>query len=166
MRFFLDGFAHVLEAQVGRFLGAKDQHRLRLVSLRSSVLAGGCALLLALSFYYLGAYVAQLLTNKQDVVDLVVYFLPYCALYTFLAVAAFQLDGLYIGVSYGAAMRNCSMVSTLIFLFSWYFFFIEWGNTGLWLAFIVFVVIRGASLAFYLPALKRYVQLQEKPRHV
>jgi len=65
------------------------------------------------------------------------------------AFAAFQLDGVFIGVSDSRSMRNAAILSTGFFLFFWW---LSKGleAKGLWLSMIAYVVMRAITLlSFY-----------------
>jgi MATE family multidrug resistance protein len=73
--------------------------------------------------------------------------------------AAFIWDGVYIGATATAAMRNAMIVSTLlVFLPAYYLLIGPLGNHGLWLAMMLFMASRGIMLtAFYRRAILRKV---------
>ncbi len=152
--FFLDGYAYVLESLVGRAFGMRSTIMLDDVIRKTSFLAAGTAILLALTAYFLGPLIVSSLTNKTAIYNLAVQFLPCVAIYISLSVAAFQLDGLYIGAAYSSAMRNCSVISTLCLVAVWYLGLDTFENLGLWLAFIVYVCTRALTLLIFLPQLR------------
>ncbi|MEX2469665.1 MAG: hypothetical protein WD396_07915, partial [Pseudohongiellaceae bacterium] len=77
------------------------------------------------------------------------------ALYVLLSFAAFQLDGIFIGVSHTRAMRNAAFLSLACFLLVWWLLIDALGVTGLWLAMIAYVVARALALLLYFPGLRR-----------
>jgi MATE family multidrug resistance protein len=79
------------------------------------------------------------------------------ALYVLVSFAAFQLDGIFIGVSYTRAMRNAAFLSLGCFLLAWWLLSDALGVVGLWLAMIGFVMARAAALLLYYPGLRRSV---------
>ncbi|MFA5590288.1 MAG: MATE family efflux transporter [Lysobacteraceae bacterium] len=153
--FFLDGFAFVAEAQVGAAIGARDAGRLRRVVRLSSELAAGTAALLALALWLGGGSVIGLLTSLPDVSAQARMYLPWAALYVLLSVAAFQLDGIFIGATRTREMRNASLVSLTAFLLCALPLTAAFGNHGLWLAFVLFVVARALALLPYVGRLLR-----------
>ncbi|WP_222852112.1 MATE family efflux transporter [Olivibacter sp. SDN3] len=149
--FFLDGYAYVVEMMVGKAIGAKD----RLAFIRdvrdSTQLAGFTALMLALLVWFGGDKAIGFLTQDIAVRSTASLYLSYAALYVMASFIAFQLDGVFIGATRSAEMRNASVFSLLIFigvgivLVSWM------DNSGLWIAFVCYVLVRGISLAVYIP---------------
>lgn len=73
-----------------------------------------------------------------------------------LGVWAFQLDGIVIGATQTADMRNAMLLSLLIFIAAWWLL-TPFGNHGLWAAFYVHYVARAGSLLWYYPRLVRAV---------
>ena len=155
--FFLDAFAYVAEALVGEAAGANDITAFDTAVLKTSVLAGGCALVLAAIIVAAGNNLVSMLSQHDLVVAAALHALPFSALYVALAFAAFQLDGIFIGATRTRDMRNASVASATLFFVLSVFFIYLWQLQGLWLSFIIFVVLRALCLSIYLPALRRSI---------
>lgn len=153
--FFLDGYAFVIESIVGVAVGAKQKLHFDVGVLRSSVLGVVTAGLLAAVFLLAGNRFVALLADIESVRLLAGKYLWLACLYILFSVAAFQLDGIFIGAVRSAAMRNAAVISTLTFLIVCEVLTGLYGNTGLWLAFIVYVIARAVSLAWYFPGLRK-----------
>ena len=153
--FFLDGFAFVAESQVGRALGAHSRRAFRLAVVRTSELAAVAAGLLALAIWGLGELAVRALTDLEPVRALVRECMPLSALYVLVGVAAYQLDGVFVGATRTREMRNASALAVAIFLAAAWFLAGRYGNAGLWAAFIVYVVARALTLGRYYPRLER-----------
>lgn len=149
--FFLDGFAFVTEALVGRALGARQPAVFAQVVRRSSVLAAITALLLCGLLLAGGGWFIAQLTSLEAVRNTALHYLPWCALYVLVSFAAFQFDGIFIGATRTRALRNAAVVSTLIFIAAAVPLAGHFGNSGLWWAFILFVAVRAATLAAHYP---------------
>jgi len=65
------------------------------------------------------------------------------------------MDGLYIGATWSAAMRNMMILSAGLFLAVWWIATPLMGNEGLWLALLTFLGARGLTLAANLPSMTR-----------
>jgi len=144
--FFLDGFAFVAEAHVGAAWGARSHAAFRRAVRLTSELAAATALVLAAGMLLFGSGAIQALTSLPEVRAEATSHLPWASAYVLLSVAAFQLDGVFIGATRTRDMRNAGLVSVAVFLL------VAWpsvalrGNDGLWAAFIVYVVARAAAL--------------------
>lgn len=144
--FFLDGYAFVAEALVGKAVGARDRQRFRRAVRLSSELALLAAALLSMGILLLGQPVVAMLTSLIEVRETAIIYLPWCALYVLLSVAAFQLDGVFIGATRTREMRQAGLASLGVFLLCVWPLTQWWANHGLWVAFIVFVLARAAAL--------------------
>lgn len=153
--FFLDGYAFVAEALVGEALGAGQPRQLRLAVFRSTVLAAGTALLLALLIFSCGNLAVGVLTDISAVRAAAGDAMVWAGLYVQLSFAAFQLDGIFIGATRTREMRNASGMSAAVFVLAWWWLAPAFGNAGLWWAFLIYVCVRAVTLAAYYPRLLR-----------
>ena len=144
--FFLDGFAFVAEARVGAAWGARDRAAFRHAVRLTSELAAGAALALAAAVLVLGEAAVAVLTSLPAVRETAAMHLPWAALYVLLSVAAFQLDGVFIGTTRTREMRQAGLLSLTAFLLLAWPAVAVWGNHGLWAAFVVYVCVRAAAL--------------------
>ncbi len=149
----LDAFAHAAETLAGGAIGASDRrgfrHVVRMTTLSAVAAAGAVSLLYAL----FGPSLIALLTTLASVRDEAARYLPWAALYPFVAVWCFQLDGVYIGATRTVEMRNGMALALLFLLALGYALMPAFGNHGLWAAFLAFAAFRGAILALWYPRL-------------
>ncbi len=142
----LDSFASVAEAHVGAAFGAKDIKRferaVRLTSEFSFVFAVLCGLLA----YFAGPYIIDFLTKDAAVRESAKTYLPFCAFAPVLGFLAWQLDGIYIGITRTAAMRNAGIIAVLIYLGAHFILEPNYGGAGVWMAFLIFYVARGVTM--------------------
>lgn len=141
----LDGLAHAVEALCGHTIGAGDRPALR----RSLVIAGGWSLIASVGFavlFLLGGHLfIQMQTDIPGVRETAFEYLPYLALLPLIAVWSYLLDGLFIGATRAREMRDAMLLSVVIALpFAWLASGL--GNHGLWLAFLLFMGLRGVTL--------------------
>ena len=69
----------------------------------------------------------------------------------FISMLAFQLDGIFIGATLAKEMRNCIIFSSLIFYLIVEFFIADNLNLkDLYSCFLLFLILRGVFLTFYL----------------
>lgn len=155
MSYGLDGFAHAAEALAGRAIGAGDRNDFDRVVKGALAWSLALAAAFALAYWLGGKAIIHLLTGLPDVRAAAGEYLPWMVLSPFLAVWAFLLDGVYIGAVRAAAMRNAMLAATFLgFLPAWYLSR-PLGNNGLWLAFMVFLAARAATMAAGFPRLRR-----------
>ena len=149
--FFLDGFAFAAEGLVGRAFGAGDSLQFMTAVRRTSVLAAMSAVVLASIVLLSGADLIAALTDLPAV-RLAASNLTYlAAIYILLSVAAFQLDGIFIGASCTRQMCYGAIQSVLFFLLVCWLLVPRFEIAGLWWAMILYVVVRALVLFRYFP---------------
>jgi len=141
----LDGLAHALEALGGHALGRQDKQALRKVlvvsTLWSLLLSCGFVLVFLLG----GNAIIALLTDLPEVRQQAGTYLPWMAVMPLAAVWSYLLDGLFIGASRARAMRNAMLAALLLYLpLAWSLQ--SFGNHGVWLGFLCFMLLRSLLL--------------------
>ena len=158
----LDGLAHAVEALCGHAIGARDRTALR----RSMVVACGWSLLasvmFALLFVFGGHLFITMQTDIASVRETAFKYLPYLAVLPLIAVWSYLLDGLFIGATRAREMRNAMLISVVIALP------VAWtlhghGNHGLWISFLLFMVLRSVVLCLYAWRMQRKDQWFANP---
>jgi multidrug resistance protein, MATE family len=154
--FFLDGLAFATEALVGRAIGAAHRAGLAVAVKMTTVWAAGTAVLISIVLLLLGPWFIDRLTVDLAARAAAYTYLPWAAGAPLLGIWAFQLDGIFIGATQTADMRNAMLVSLAIFLAAWWLLR-PFGNHGLWAAFYVHYLARTATLLRCYPKLVRAV---------
>jgi MATE family multidrug resistance protein len=150
----LDGFALAAEALVGQALGAGSRQRLRRAVVVSTVSAVALAAVIAVIATLLADPVIRLFTNIEAVREVCRSYVLWATLLPLVAVLAYQLDGIFIGATEGALMRNAMLVSSGIYFPVSYAMTQGFGNHGLWAAIWVYLALRAATLAVSYPRLE------------
>jgi len=147
--YFVDGFAYAAEALAGRYIGSGDRMMLTKVIRRLFIWGSAIALFFTLLFLAGGSLIFSLLTNNPVTISAAKPYMFWVVLIPVITFSAFIWDGIYVGATASAAMRNSMVViTTLIFLPAYYLFEPVMGNNGLWLAMILFMGARGIFLSF------------------
>ncbi len=157
LSFGLDGFAHAAEALVGGAVGAKDRQTLRSVVRISSLWALLVAGFYVLTYALLGGMIINLLTDIEEVRRHAMEFLPWLIISPILSVWSFMLDGIFIGATHTREMRNGMLISLAVFIVIAFFLKSEYGNHGLWLSLMIFMVVRGVTLGMFYSKLERSI---------
>jgi multidrug resistance protein, MATE family len=146
----LDGFAIACEVMVGRAIGKKD----KLALIKAIKECGYFSLLVAIIFsgFYLlaGNYIIRLMSSQPNVVIIAQKYLVWIILLPIFSVGGFLLDGVFIGATWSKSMRNSMLFTTGVVYFPCILLFKDFGNNGLWIAFSLFMIMRGFSLAWVL----------------
>ena len=156
----LDGFAFAAEALVGQALGAKNRHLFRKSVVMTSQWGVGSVILMALAFFVFGNNIINVMTTAEDVRAVSYVYLPWMVLAPLAGVAAWMLDGIFIGATRTADMRNMMFISFCIYLIALALLLPSYGNHGLWASLIIFSIARGITLGFKYPALEGSVDLK------
>lgn len=156
--FVLDAFAYTAEAETGRAFGRGSTNDLRRAVRLTSEFAALCAIFFSILTYIGGGFLLGVLLKDEMVRQVALHYLPWCAAVPVLGVAAWQLDGIFIGATRGAAMRNSALLSLLAYLLLDAVFAPAYGNTGVWMAFVSYYIFRGLTLGAAYPALERSLQ--------
>lgn len=152
--FFLDGFALAAETLTGKAAGARDLRAFDRAAGLSTLWAAGISALLTLLLFAGGGAAIDFLTLDAAVRETARLYLVWAALLPVLSVWCYQLDGIFIGATQSAEMRNAALASSLLFLALWWFF-LPYGNHGLWAALTGFNLMRAFTLGYYYPRLRR-----------
>ena len=150
----LDGFAFAAEVLVGQAMGARSRDVLRRAAILSSWWGLGVCFVLALSFALFGGPVVDLMAKSVEVQDAARVYLPYMVAAPLIGVAAWMLDGIFIGATRTQDMRNMMIVTTIIYFASVIPLMAAFGNHGLWLGLLISFVARGVTLGWKYPALE------------
>ena len=151
----LDGFAHAAETLAGYAYGKRDAKALRLASGYSAVWAGLLACLFGACYWFLGEWLIGLATVLPEVYTVAAAYLPWIAALPLACVWAFMLDGIFIGATRTAEMRNAMFIATAVYLLTLWLSFRPLGNHGVWLSMLTFMAARSVALGLMYPGLER-----------
>ena len=161
--FFIDGYAAAGNIMGGRLLGAKDYSGLWLLA--KKIIKYGLLISLVLVaagfiFYKPIGY----LFSKEDVVLNTFYSVFFIVILSLpMNTVAFVFDGLFKGMGEMKYLRNTLLVATFMGFVPILFLgkYLNWGLYGIWIAFTVWMVIRGGALVWefrrkFLPLLQNH----------
>ena len=156
--YFTDGFAYAGEALVGKFVGARDEKSLRSVVMHLFKWGAYICVPFAILYALFPTPFVKMISNQPVIIEQIQPYYIYMVLIPLITFAAFLWDGIYIGATASKAIRNTMIISSiLVFLPMWYFLMPLYGNHGLWIAFLGFMLARGISMTFF--AKKNILQL-------
>lgn len=155
MAYGLDALAHTAESLAGHAFGAGDRRRLRAATGYTLLWSVAIAAAMSLGFAVGGGFFIDALTELPDVRATAREYLPWVVAAPLAAVGAFHLDGVYIGTTRTAELRNCMFMALLVFAATLWLSLHALGNHGLWLSMTAFMVARTALLGALYPRLER-----------
>ncbi|WP_311562488.1 MATE family efflux transporter [Prevotella histicola] len=143
--YVMDGFAYAGEALSGKYYGAGDKQGLH-ATVRNLFQFGFLMAVVFMGIYMIGGTgFLHLLTDDNTVVEAARPYLPWACFIPVVGVIAFILDGVFIGLTDTKGMLFSTVMAMVLF-FIVYFVFRDWlANYALWLAFLSFLLMRGAA---------------------
>jgi MATE family multidrug resistance protein len=157
MAYALDGFAHAAEILAGHALGARSRQAFKQAVRTSTAWAVATAALATAIYLVLGRVIIGLFTDIDTVRAAAESYLPWMILLPVVSVWSFQLDGIFIGMTRTAEMRNAMILSLAVFFAACRLLVPVLDNHGLWLAFTIFMLTRAATLGIYYPRLQKSI---------
>jgi multidrug resistance protein, MATE family len=148
--YFIDGFAYAGEALTGKFIGLRDPQRLK--RLLKTLFLWGAVISIAFTLVYglLGNQLPGILTNDPATILATKPLLFWTFMIPVVSFAAFLWDGIYIGATAGAPMRNVMLVASGLVFFPAYFLLDPLiGNHALWLAMLLFLGARSIGMSLF-----------------
>ncbi|MCC8034920.1 MAG: MATE family efflux transporter [Rikenellaceae bacterium] len=140
-----DGFAYAAEAITGRFTGARDFFRLRKAIKYMFFWSLGIALLFVGVYIIFGSRIVGIFTDSAEIISTARHYLGWVIIVPLIGFAPFLMDGILIGATRTRILRNSMFIAAAAFFCVYYIFIPSLGNNALWLAFVVFLVVRGVS---------------------
>ena len=155
MTYTLDGFAHTAETLAGYAFGGKNAQALRKTTLYSAGWALGLALMTAVVYWMAGAAFISWLTVNEAVRSTATDYLPWIVLSPLTCIAAFLLDGIFIGTTHIREMRNAMFASASLWALLLGLSYSALGYHAIWFTMSIFMLTRGLLLALYYPRIER-----------
>lgn len=141
--YMMDGFAFAGEALVGRFVGASNWGELRLCVKRLFMWGTAWAALFTLIYLVGGANFLTLLSDNAEVIRASKEYFIWAIIVPFAGFAAFAWDGVFIGATMTRGLLLSMFGAMATFFATYLLLFSHLGNHALWLAFILYLAMRG-----------------------
>lgn len=146
--YVMDGFAYAGEALGGRYYGAGNHPAFRQTVRRLFAWGTGVAALFTLLYVAGGQSFLGLLTDETEVIAASADYHYWTLAIPFVSFSAFLLDGLFIGTTSTRWMLQSIFVASACFFLIYWLGADRWGNHALWLAFLVYLGMRGVMQAW------------------
>ena len=145
----LDGIANATEAMIGEANGAKSKERQAIVVKVSLIWTFIFAVIYSLIFIVFSHELIGLITTIPAVIEFTQTYIVWLWFMPLMACWCYLYDGIYIGLMQAKIMRNSMMASTFLGFFPLWYLLQGLGNHAIWAAFSIFMVLRGATLAWH-----------------
>lgn len=147
--YIMDGFAYAAEALTGRYVGARNPRQLRSAVRGLFAWGGGMAGLFTLLYAVGGQDFLGLLTNDEEVLRLAPQYFFWALAVPVAGFAAFLWDGILIGATATRQMLWAIAIASAAFFLIYYVFSGATDNHVLWLAFLVYLFLRGVMMTLW-----------------
>ena len=152
--YLMDGFAYAGESLAGRYTGAHNVQALNRC-VRLLLVWGGVVAVLYTGVYAFGwRTVLSLFTESPAILSEAGGYVGWLIAIPLVAFIPFTIDGILIGATRTAVMRDSVFLSTALFFAVYYGFRSVIGNNALWAAFLLFLIARGILQYFMTHRLK------------
>ena len=156
--FGMDGIAFSAEALIGEAIGRRNLQQFRKVVRTVLVWTAILALLNVLIYSLFGLRIVYLMTDLEMVRRIAETYLIWSIMMPLVSSWAFSFDGIFIGATRTKTMRNTMFLAFAVFLSFVFGPFYELNNHFLWLAFFMFLTVRGGLLVAFYPRLQRSLE--------
>lgn len=148
--YMMDGFAFAGEALVGKLTGAGEGEQ-RGKMIRRLFLIGSCVSILYTAIYaLLGSDILGILSSDDTVIAASQEYKWWAVTIPLAGMSAFIWDGVFIGETRTRQMLLSMGIAMVTFFAVYFLLYPRWGNHALWLAFILYLAVRGiAQTLFY-----------------
>lgn len=143
----LDGISHAVEPMVGDAIGRKDRAGLRRAAIAALQAGGVMAAVLTTLLLIFGPSVAAIFSDIPEVREMANDYYIYAAVLPLVAVWCYLFDGMFLGAALNTIVRNAMLQTMVLYLIALYTLPAAFGLDGLWLAVILLMAVRGATLA-------------------
>ncbi len=140
--FFIDGFAYAGEALTGRYIGAKDQTSLKKAIRLLFGWSMAIGLVSTVAYFFADEPLFRFMTNNEEVISAAGPFFPWLLIMPVISCIAFTWDGIFIGATASAALRDTMILSAISFFVCYYLFEGLFGIQALWIGYAMHLVVR------------------------
>ena len=156
--FGIDGLAFAAEAMIGEAIGRRNLSRFQ-IAVRGILLWTAVFAVVNTAIYWLfGLSIVYLMTDIESVRRTAELYIAWSIAMPIVSSWAFTFDGIFIGATRTRTLRNSMFAAFAVFLAVVFAVSPYMENHGLWLAFFLFLTLRGAILASLYPRLRRSLE--------
>ena len=155
MSYLIDGMANGAAIFSGRAVGANNAKLFAATIKMTFKWLVVLAAILMLGYHLSNEFFIRLFTNIEEVVAMAMTYNVFVLFYPVCAGIGMVLYGVFCGATRTAPVRNMMLMALLVFYLLQWQLVTLWGNSGLWLALLGFMLSQSIILLFYLSSLRR-----------
>ncbi len=153
--FFLDAYAFSTEGVVGFTIGRRNEKSFLMCVKNSIYLSFFTALIISIFYLIFFKQVINIITDVEILRFISYKHAIWIIIIPPVASFCYQLDGIFIGASQTQDMRNGMMVAVASFIVISIYLTKYFGNHGLWLSLLLFMVLRSLTLKYFFKKILR-----------
>lgn len=155
--YLYDGFANATSVYIGKAVGEKNLNTYRRILRVSNVSTTYLTFLCVLIMLIFSSELIALFTNIKNVIDIAENYSFWLLFFPIVIGHGLTYAGVYNGATFTAPVRDAMIISLLVFILVYYLTIANYGNNGLWLAFILFSLSRTVMLYVFLKRIERNI---------
>ena len=147
--FFLDAYAFSTEGVVGFAVGSKNMKSFVTVVKNSIQISFYTALIISLLYLIFSKQIINIITDIEIVRFISYKYILWIVIIPPVASFCYQFDGIFIGATQTKEIRNAMMISVVSFIITSIYLTEYFGNHGLWLSLLLFMIFRSLTLNYF-----------------
>ena len=147
--FFLDAYAFSTEGVVGFAVGSKNMKSFLTVVKNSIQISFYTALIISLLYLIFSKQIINIITDIEIVRFISYKYILWIVIIPPVASFCYQFDGIFIGATQTKEIRNAMMISVVSFVITSIYLTEYFGNHGLWLSLLLFMIFRSLTLNYF-----------------
>ena len=147
--FFLDAYAFSTEGVVGFAIGRKNMKSFLTVVKNSIQISFYTALIISLLYLIFSKQIINIITDIEIVRFISYKYILWIVIIPPVASFCYQFDGIFIGATQTKEIRNAMMISVVSFIITSIYLTEYFGNHGLWLSLLLFMIFRSLTLNYF-----------------
>ncbi len=146
--FLLDAYAYTTEGIIGYSIGKKNKKSFFLAVKNSIELSFFSALIISILYLIFFKEIINIITDIEILRYISYKHAIWIIIIPPIASFCYQLDGIFIGASQTSDMRNATIFASIAFIILSIYSTKYFGNHGIWLSLLMFMLLRSLSLTF------------------
>ena len=144
--YLFDGMGNASSVFAGKTAQEKNRSEFEMIFKLSLVQSLTLSVILSLIVLLFGEYIVAAFTDLRNIQSLCNDYLIWLVVYPLVIGVGLVYYGSYAGAAYTAPVRNSMILALAVFAAVYFFLIPLWGNHALWLAFILFSLVRTIAL--------------------
>lgn len=141
-----DGFAYAAESLSGKYIGAGNRNGLREAIIKLFWWSLGIAFVYVFIYIISWQGILSLFSSSEAIIETARHYIGWVIAIPLVGSLPFLIDGILLGATQTKVLRNTMFLAIAVYFGIYYTTVSFLGNNALWLAFVVFIAVRGIFL--------------------